>query len=84
MPAVSIKASSLESRVPLLDHRITDLVASMPPALKFRGGEPPKQHLPEYCRHIEPKPPFRLRAPSSTSHRPRPHGTRIAAMRSLR
>jgi asparagine synthase (glutamine-hydrolysing) len=32
-------ASSLESRVPLLDHRITDLVASMPPALKFRGGE---------------------------------------------
>jgi asparagine synthase (glutamine-hydrolysing) len=32
-------ASSLESRVPLLDHRITDLVASMPPNLKFRGGE---------------------------------------------
>jgi asparagine synthase (glutamine-hydrolysing) len=29
----------LESRVPLLDHRITDLVASMPPALKFKGGE---------------------------------------------
>ncbi|MBE2241834.1 MAG: asparagine synthase (glutamine-hydrolyzing) [Burkholderiaceae bacterium] len=32
-------ASSLESRVPLLDHRIADLVASMPPRLKFRGGE---------------------------------------------
>jgi asparagine synthase (glutamine-hydrolysing) len=32
-------ASSLESRVPLLDHRITDLVASMPPRMKFRGGE---------------------------------------------
>ncbi len=31
--------SSLESRVPLLDHRLTDLVASMPPALKFKGGE---------------------------------------------
>ncbi len=31
--------SSLESRVPLLDHRLTDLVASMPPGLKFRGGE---------------------------------------------
>jgi asparagine synthase (glutamine-hydrolysing) len=33
-------AHSLESRVPLLDHRITDLVASMPPGMKFRGGEP--------------------------------------------
>jgi asparagine synthase (glutamine-hydrolysing) len=32
-------ASSLESRVPLLDHRITDLVASMPPGMKFKGGE---------------------------------------------
>ena len=32
-------ASSLESRVPLLDHRIVDLVASMPPGMKFRGGE---------------------------------------------
>ena len=32
-------ASSLESRVPLLDHRIADLVASMPPRMKFRGGE---------------------------------------------
>ena len=32
-------ASSLESRVPLLDHRITDLVASMPPGMKFEGGE---------------------------------------------
>jgi len=32
-------AVSLESRVPLLDHRIADLVASMPPALKFKGAE---------------------------------------------
>ena len=32
-------AVSLESRVPLLDHRIADLVASMPPAMKFRGAE---------------------------------------------
>jgi asparagine synthase (glutamine-hydrolysing) len=31
--------SSLESRVPLLDHRLTDLVASMPPVMKFQGGE---------------------------------------------
>jgi asparagine synthase (glutamine-hydrolysing) len=32
-------ASSLESRVPLLDFRIADLVTSMPPRMKFRGGE---------------------------------------------
>jgi asparagine synthase (glutamine-hydrolysing) len=32
-------AVSLESRVPLLDPRIVDLVASVPPAIKFRGGE---------------------------------------------
>lgn len=32
-------AVSLESRVPLLDTRIVDLVASMPPQLKFQGGK---------------------------------------------
>ena len=32
-------AVSLESRVPLLDHRIVDLLARTPPAIKFRGGE---------------------------------------------
>jgi asparagine synthase (glutamine-hydrolysing) len=32
-------AVSLESRVPLLDPRIVDLVARVPPAIKFRGGE---------------------------------------------
>ena len=32
-------AVSLESRVPLLDRRIADLVASIPPAMKFRGAE---------------------------------------------
>ena len=32
-------AASLESRVPLLDRRIADLVTSMPPAMKFKGGE---------------------------------------------
>ena len=31
-------AVSLESRVPLLDTRIAELVASMPPKLKFEGG----------------------------------------------
>jgi asparagine synthase (glutamine-hydrolysing) len=32
-------AASLESRVPLLDTRIVDLVTTMPPAIKFRGGD---------------------------------------------
>lgn len=32
-------AASLESRVPFLDHRIVDLVTSMPAPLKFKGGE---------------------------------------------
>ena len=32
-------AVSLESRVPLLDRRIVDLVNRMPPALKFQGGK---------------------------------------------
>ena len=32
-------AHSLESRVPLLDHRLVDLVTCMPPAMKFKGAE---------------------------------------------
>lgn len=32
-------AVSLESRVPILDTRIMELVASAPPAMKFKGGE---------------------------------------------
>ncbi len=31
-------AVSLESRVPLLDRRIVDLVTTMPPPMKFQGG----------------------------------------------
>tara|TARA_X000001036_G_scaffold437798_1_gene484016 strand:+ start:2207 stop:4105 length:1899 start_codon:yes stop_codon:yes gene_type:complete len=32
-------AFSLESRVPLLDYRIINLVSSIPPSIKFQGGE---------------------------------------------
>lgn len=32
-------AVSLESRVPMLDHRLASLVAGMPPGMKFKGGE---------------------------------------------
>ena len=32
-------AVSIESRVPLLDRRIVDLVSSMPAGMKFKGGE---------------------------------------------
>ena len=32
-------ANSLESRVPLLDRRVVDLVTSMPPSMKFKGAE---------------------------------------------
>ena len=32
-------ANSLESRVPLLDRRIVDLVTRIPPAMKFKGAE---------------------------------------------
>jgi asparagine synthase (glutamine-hydrolysing) len=30
---------SLESRVPLLDHRVAELVSRMPPAMRFKGGD---------------------------------------------
>ncbi len=32
-------AASMESRVPLLDHRIIDLVTTMPPIIKFNEGQ---------------------------------------------
>ncbi len=30
---------SIESRVPLLDRRIVDLISTMPASMKFKGGE---------------------------------------------
>lgn len=36
-------AWSLESRVPLLDHRIVELLSSVPPVIKFKNGHP--KHL---------------------------------------
>ncbi|MFT3892211.1 MAG: asparagine synthase (glutamine-hydrolyzing) [Anaerolineales bacterium] len=48
-------AVSLESRVPLLDHRIVELVASMPPKIKYKGGRS-KHIFREVVRHIVPQP----------------------------
>jgi asparagine synthase (glutamine-hydrolysing) len=45
---------SLESRVPLLDHRIVELVARIPPALKVRGRRP-KRLLREVVRPLVPE-----------------------------
>jgi len=47
-------AVSLESRVPLLDTRIVDLVTTMPPPLKFQGGRP-KHILKKAVRNLLPK-----------------------------
>ena len=47
-------AVSLESRVPLLDKRIVDLVTSMPPPLKFQGGRT-KHILKKTIRHLLPE-----------------------------
>lgn len=47
-------AVSLESRVPFLDTRIMELVASVPPAMKFRGGET-KALLKRAVKHIVAK-----------------------------
>ncbi|HUE97276.1 MAG TPA: asparagine synthase C-terminal domain-containing protein, partial [Longimicrobiaceae bacterium] len=44
---------ALESRVPLLDHRIAQLVASMPPKVKYKGGRS-KHILRNVARHIVP------------------------------
>jgi asparagine synthase (glutamine-hydrolysing) len=46
-------AASIESRMPLLDHRVVDLVNRMPPRLKFQGGEL-KSALKRVARGIVP------------------------------
>jgi len=43
-------AVSLESRVPLLDHRVAGFVAGLPPKVKYRGGR--SKHL--FRRAVEP------------------------------
>lgn len=53
-------AVSLESRVPLLDRRIVDLMASVPPALKFKGGEM-KYLFKRVVEGLLPKPIFERR-----------------------
>ncbi|MFC1880775.1 asparagine synthase (glutamine-hydrolyzing) [Thermodesulfobacteriota bacterium] len=47
-------ANSIESRVPILDRRIVELVLSMPPAMKFRGAEM-KYFLKRAVKDILPK-----------------------------
>jgi asparagine synthase (glutamine-hydrolysing) len=48
-------AVSLESRVPLLDHRIVELVASMPPKIKYKGGRS-KHIFRKVVQNIVPEP----------------------------
>jgi len=47
-------AASLESRVPLLDHRIAELAASLPPVIKYKGGQA-KYILKQAVKNIIPK-----------------------------
>lgn len=45
---------SLESRVPLLDHRIAELVTRMPPTTRFKGGDT-KRAFREAVKHLVPE-----------------------------
>jgi asparagine synthase (glutamine-hydrolysing) len=47
-------AVSLESRVPLLDYRIAELLASMPPVIKYKGGRS-KYIFRQVTEHIVPE-----------------------------
>lgn len=46
-------AWGLESRVPLLDHRLVELMSSIPPVIKFKGGQP-KYLFRKVIQHIVP------------------------------
>ncbi len=50
-------AASIESRVPLLDHRIVEFMARIPPNIKFAGGRM-KHIFKESVRNTVPKPIF--------------------------
>lgn len=47
-------AVSIESRVPILDHRIVELASKMPPSIKFSGGKT-KAMLIKAVKNILPK-----------------------------
>ncbi|MEM9023567.1 MAG: asparagine synthase (glutamine-hydrolyzing), partial [Bacteroidota bacterium] len=47
-------AVSIESRVPLLDKRVVELAAQIPPAIKFKGGRP-KSVLMNAIQNILPR-----------------------------
>ena len=47
-------ANSIESRVPILDRRLVELVTSMPPGMKFKGAEM-KYVLKKAVKDILPK-----------------------------
>lgn len=47
-------ANSVESRLPLLDYRIIELLASIPPTIKYKGGEP-KYIFKRAIRNLIPK-----------------------------
>ncbi len=47
-------AVSLESRVPLLDRRIAELVSSMPPMVKYKGGRS-KHIFRQVAQHLVPR-----------------------------
>jgi len=47
-------AVSLESRVPILDRRIAELVATMPPKIKFKGGRS-KHIFRKVVEHVIPR-----------------------------
>jgi asparagine synthase (glutamine-hydrolysing) len=51
---------SLESRVPLLDHRIADLVTRIPPTIRFKGGDT-KRVFRDAVKHLLPEAVFNRR-----------------------